>query len=103
MFFDPYRRDTPGLSDPSNNLVLITTDDDNDIAMGIKALRIWNPNDFAAMIYVITVTGDQVAFSVPALSLWTEPLRISRALTDTTAGVVLHGYTDHTVVAPSER
>ena len=91
---DPYRRDTPGLSDPANNLIPIIADDANDLSLGIKALRIWNPNDFTATIHVITIVGDQVAFSVPALSLWTEPLRVSRVLTTTTSGVVLHGYTD---------
>lgn len=91
---DPYRRDTPGLSDPANNLIPIIPDDDNDLPIGIKALRIWNPNEFTATLHVITMTGDLVSFSVPALSLWTEPLRVQRVLTATSNGVVLHGYTD---------
>lgn len=103
MFFDPYRRDTPGLPDPANNLFLITPDDGPEITIGIKAMRIWNPNEFAATIHVITVMGDQVAFSVPALTLWTEPLRITKLLTATTSGVVVHGYTDRSVVVPSGR
>ena len=92
--YDPYARDTPGLADPANNLIPIFPNDDADIPIGIKALRIWNPNEFTATIHAITMMDDLVSFSVPALSLWTEPLRIKRILTQTSNGVVLHGYTD---------
>lgn len=92
--FDPYSRDTPGLADPASNLYDITPDDDNDIPMGIKALRIWNPNEFTATVHVITLTGNEVVINVPALSLWTEPLRITRVLETTTGGLILQGYTD---------
>lgn len=92
--FDPYSRDTPGLADPANNLYLITPDDDNDIPVGIKALRIFNPNDTTATIHVITMTGNQISFNIPALCLWTEPLRVKRVLEATSVGVILQGYTD---------
>lgn len=92
--FDPYNRDTPGLADPANNLIPIVPNDDEDIPVGIKALRIWNPNEFTATLHVITMMDDLVSFSVPALSLWTEPLRVKRVLTATSNGIVLHGYTD---------
>lgn len=91
---DPYARDTPGLAEPALNLVLIQPDDDNDLPIGIKALRIWNPNPTSATIHAITMVGDQVAFSIPAQSLWTEPLRIRRILTITSSGLTIHGYTD---------
>lgn len=91
---DPYRRDVPGLADPATNLIPIIPNDDEDLPIGIKALRIWNPNEFTATLHVITMADDLVSFSVPALSLWTEPLRIKRILTATSNGVVLHGYTD---------
>lgn len=92
---DPYKKDTPGMSDPAKNLILITPDDDNDIPVGVKALRIFNSNASTATIAVITATGDEAAFSIPALSLWSEPLRINRLMdTGTSAGVVVHGYTD---------
>lgn len=92
--FDPYSRDTPGLADPASNLYDITPNDDEDLPMGIKALRIFNPNATTATIHVITLTGNEVAFNVPALSLWTEPLRIKRILESTSSGVILQGYTD---------
>lgn len=95
--FDPYGRDVAGLSDTSSNLIPLTPDDDADIPIGIKAMRIWNPNETSATIHVITLQGEQVSFSVPAVSLWTEPLRIKRLLEDTSAGVVIHGYTDRAV------
>jgi hypothetical protein len=92
--YDPYSRDAPGLADPANNLIPIVPNDDEDIPVGIKALRIWNPNEFTATLHVITMMDDLVSFSVPALSLWTEPLRVKRVLTATSNGIVLHGYTD---------
>lgn len=92
--FDPYGKDVAGLSDTSSNLIPLTPDDNADIPIGIKALRIWNPNDTSATIHVITLVGDQVAFTIPAFSLWTEPLRIKRLLVATTDGIVIHGYTD---------
>lgn len=91
---DPYARDTPGLADPALNLIPLIPDDDNDLPLGVKALRIWNPNATSATLHVITAVGDQVSFSVPAQSLWTEPLRIRRILTTTSGGITLHGYTD---------
>lgn len=91
---DPYKRDTPGMADPANNVYLLTPDDDNDIPVGIKALRIFNPNEFTAYIYVVTIKGKSIGLPIPALCLWTEPLRIKRLLTDTTSGLVIHGYTD---------
>lgn len=93
--FDPYKKDTPGMSDPAKNVVLLTPDDDNDIIVGVKALRIFNSNATTATIAVITVTGDPASLNIPALTLWTEPLRIMRLLdTGTSNGVIVHGYTD---------
>lgn len=92
--FDPYSRDVAGLSDTSSNLIPLVPDDNTDIPVGIKAMRIWNPNDTSATIHVITKEGDQVAFTVPPVALWTEPLRILRLLENTSNGVVIHGYTD---------
>lgn len=92
---DPYKKDTPGMSDPAKNLILITPDDENDIPVGVKALRIFNSNGTTSTVAVITATGDAVSLNIPALSLWSEPLRIERLMdTGTSAGVIVHGYTD---------
>lgn len=92
--FDPYRRDKPGLSDPANNLVVITPDDDNDIPLGVKSLRIFSTSEAVTTVHAVTVAGDTVSFNIPPLTLWTEPLRIKRLLTQTSAGLTIHGYTD---------
>lgn len=99
--YDPYLRDTPGLGEPSNDLIPLTPDDDTDFEVGIKSLRIWNPNETTASIVVITYANRQVTFHVPALSLWTEPLRVRRLLTASSAGVVFHGYTDVPITLPN--
>jgi hypothetical protein len=91
---DHYLKDTPGLSDPANTMILLAQDDANDIAVGIKALRIFNTTAAVATIVVTTVLGDVVTFKVPASALVVEPLRIKRLMTATTDGVEVHGYTD---------
>lgn len=92
--FDPYASDTPGMGEPARDLVPLTPDDDNDLAVGVKALRIYNPLETAATIYVITAAGVARDFKVPAACVWTEPLRINRLLEATTDGIEVHGYTD---------
>lgn len=92
---DPYRRDRPGMNDPANDLIDITPHDTDTIPVGIKALRIYNPNSAAAIIHVESVAGNEVNLIVPALSLWTEPLRVRRVFeTGTAAGLTIQGYTD---------
>ena len=95
MAYDPYARDAPGLNDPASNLVLVTPDDDNDLPIAGKALRVWNPTVSAAQITLDTGLGDTVVIDVPAESLWTEPLRVIKVHdTGTTAGMTIHVYTD---------
>ena len=92
---DPYGRDTPGVSDPANNLITITPDDAEDLSVGVKALRIFNPNTDAATIALVTMLGKTVTLTVPASCVWIEPVRALRVLeTGTTAELVIHGYTD---------
>lgn len=93
--FDPYARDTPSVSDPANDIFLITPSDDVDLPRGVKALRIWNPTENSAMLTITTIAGNTLALSVPAASLWVESLRVrSVKLTGTTSALVIHGYTD---------
>lgn len=93
--FDPYARDVPSVNDPANDLFLIDPSDSAELTRGVKALRIFNPSASAATIAVITVGGSSLSLTVPAESLWVEPLRV-RAInaSGTTAGLVIHGYTD---------
>lgn len=92
--FDPYARDTPGVSDPANDLFLITPSAD-ELPRGVKALRIWNPTASPGTIAVVTVGGNAVSIVVPAESVWVEPLRVTTVkLAGTTAGLTIHGYTD---------
>lgn len=93
--FDPYARDTPSVSDPANDLFLINPDDAELLERGVKALRVWNPTEEVATVSGVTSMGSAFTIAVPAGSLWVEPLRVkSIAATGTTAGVVIHGYTD---------
>lgn len=97
---DPYGRDSLGVADPANNLITIGKDDDNDIACGVKALRITNKTAEFQFVMVVTMTNDEVIFEVPPSSVWIEPLRIRRLKT-TTGDVEVHGYTDAPV--PDDR
>lgn len=93
--FDPYARDTPGVSDPANDIFLIEPSDTEGLVKGVKALRIWNPTEEDATISVTTKGDTTLTLSVPAGSLWIEPIRvIAVKSTGTTEGVVIHGYTD---------
>ncbi len=92
--FDPYLHDTPSVSDPANDLILLTPSASVDIPVGIKGLRIYNPLETPADVVVITVLGRTVTFSVPARTCSIEPLRITRLLNTTTSGIAVHGYTD---------
>lgn len=93
--FDPYARNVPSVGEPANDLFVITPSDTEELQQGVKALRIWNPTMSEATIAVTTVKGNTLALTVPAQSLWVEPLRC-RAIkaTGTTVGVIIHGYTD---------
>lgn len=93
--FDPYARDTPGVSDPANDLFLITPSDTGDLDRGVKALRIWNPTDEPALVSAVTIGGTAVTLTVPPESLWVEALRVAAVrVTGTSAGLIIHGYTD---------
>lgn len=93
--FDPYARDTPGVSDPANDIFLITPDDGENLERAVKALRIWNPAEEVATISGVTIKDTAFTITVPAGSLWVEPIR-AKAInaTGTSVGLVIHGYTD---------
>lgn len=93
-FFDPYAYEVPKLDTTASNMILLTPHETNNIVVGIKSMRIWNPNVAAASIVVQTLVGEIVTFLVPPQSLWVEPIRIRKLLTATTAGCIIHGYTD---------
>lgn len=93
--FDPYARDAPSVGEPANDLFAITPSDTENIQRGVKAFRVFNPNNEAASLTVETVSGSTVTIWVPANSLWVEPLRVRAVLqTGTTEGLSIHGYTD---------
>jgi len=92
--YDPYSRDTPGLSDPASNLITLTPNDGEDIPLGVKALRIFNSNETVSTVHAVSVAGDTISFNIPPQTLWTEPLRIARLLTQTSSGLIIQGYTD---------
>lgn len=92
---NPYANHGANLENAATRLIAITPDDVNDLAQVIKGLRIYNPNASPADVQITTVDGDTVVVSVPAASLWIEPVVISRVwATNTTTGIVLHGLTD---------
>ena len=93
--FDPYAHDAPSVADPANNIIDLTPDDDNDLATGVKALRLFNTTNAVATLAAVTITGNTVALKVPANALVVEPLRIKRLLETTTAGLEVQGYTDY--------
>lgn len=100
--FDPYHRKAPSLdAGASNDLILLTPNDATDIAVGVKGLRIYNPNGTAAAVEVITLAGTDATIHVPANSVTIEPIRIKRLKTGTTALVEVHGYTDAQIVDPN--
>ncbi len=93
--FDPYARDTPGVSDPANSMYLIEPSDSEELPKGVKALRVWNPNDADATLVVITKAGDLISLSIPARTVWVEALRVTVVReSGTTSGLEIHGYTD---------
>lgn len=93
---DPYNNDQPGVSDPANNLFDITPDDDTDLAVGVKALRITNEEATFQNVALTTVTGDDVTISIPPACVWIEPLRVARVKATGTGTVTVQGYTDVT-------
>lgn len=99
MINDPYAKDAPSVADPANNLFDITPDDDNDLPVGIKALRITNEETTFEDVVVTTVAGDDVTFKVPPTSVWIEPLRAARVLATGTGTVTIQGYTDDALPA----
>ena len=93
--FDPYRNDSPGIADPASDIIHIIPTDDSNLEIGVKSLRIWNPNEAAANLRVTTIAGTVVNLPLPAESLVVEPVRVSIVhATGTSAGLVIHGYTD---------
>lgn len=76
-----------------NTAFLVTPSDTVDLAVYAIGLRIWNPNATASTVRLETVDGNDVTLTVPATSLIVEPISVARVYTtNTTAGVVIHGY-----------
>lgn len=91
---DPYKRNRPGLADSAANVIPLERDNSQDLPVGVKALRVYNPLPIVAYLVVITVVGETVSLPIPPMTLWTEPLRIVRLLEATTSTLIVHGYTD---------
>lgn len=92
---NPYLHHGPNLVNSATSVFPIVPSDVDDLPKVIKALRVWNAEAAAANIHYTTVDGDEVTVSVPANTLWSEPVVIKKVhATGTTATLVLHGYSD---------
>lgn len=78
----------------AKRMTSITPDDNNDLPFVIKAIRLYNPLDTAANLSFRTVSGDDVILTFQP-GLYREDVQIVRVFaTNTTDGIILHGYHD---------
>lgn len=92
---NPYIHHGPNLENSATKVLVITPDDDADLSQVCKALRIYNPNDVAATIHLLTTGGSEVTLTIPSKTLWTEPTVVEKVFeTGTTVELIIHGYTD---------
>lgn len=92
---NPYVHYATGVDGPATNLALITPSDTDQLAKACKSLRVYNPTAGAVTVAFVTTGGATVTLTFPANSLVVEPVIVLQVLlTGTSAGVILHGYTD---------
>lgn len=93
--FNPYTNHGPNLENSATRVLLITPDDDSELARVCKAIRIWNPEATAQTVTYITVDGDEATVTVPASTLWVEAVVVKQVKeTGTGATLIIHGLSD---------
>jgi non-ribosomal peptide synthetase component E (peptide arylation enzyme) len=92
---DPFSRFNRNLEAPARRVFLITPNDDEDVLLVTKRVRIFNDTDATTTFAFITSGGDTVTFYIPPLSVLWEDILITRVLfTGTSANLIIHGYSD---------